>query len=46
MTIIIRNKELVKEDKLSHLLYIPYSFWIKFALILNLQIVHKIIYQK
>ena len=42
MTSNIRTVELNNQDELSYLLYIPYSIWIKFALILNLQIVHKL----
>lgn len=38
-----RTVDLFNHDKVSHYLYIPYSFWIKFALILNFQIVRKLV---
>ncbi len=37
-----RNEEIKNLDKLSYYMYQPYSIWIKFALILNAQIVHKL----
>ncbi len=37
-----RQQIIYNLDKLSYYLYIPYSIWIVFAFILNLQIVHKL----
>ena len=37
-----RKQEIYSLDRLSYYLYLPYSFWIIFALILNIHIVHKL----
>ena len=38
-----RRNYMKKIDKSILILYLPYTFWILFALILNLQIVHKLV---
>lgn len=39
--LIVRIPRLFKNDKVSFLMYLPYTIWISFAFILNLQIVLK-----
>ena len=38
-----RKEEIKKLDLISYYLYLPYSYWIIFAFILNMQIVYKLI---
>ena len=37
-----RKNDIYDLDKTSYYLYLPYCIWISFALLLNIQIVHKL----